>query len=241
MAACAFDHSYDRGQTGVPWGLSDEERELCKPIVAEHLGAIDPGWRERTVYPTDKQRAALVRDLAAALAVRASLKIDLRSAEDVANRVARVDGAAIRVTACCALFDEQDRVLLGRKKDGPLAGYWTIPGGGVLFGEDEREAARREIREETGYRFPLPEDENPLHFVGWFVHRSEELHAVIALFADLFDPKAPSPIAASDLAEVRFFSSVEVRDLARSKVILPLTLAMVGAAANQLGVGDIVG
>ena len=45
VVACAVDHSYDRGQTGVPWGLSDEERELCKPIVAKHLGAIDPEWR----------------------------------------------------------------------------------------------------------------------------------------------------------------------------------------------------
>ena len=136
-----------------------------------------------------------------------------------------------RVVACCALFDDQDRVLLGRKKDGPLAGYWTIPGGGVLFGEDEREAARREIREETGYRFPLPEDENPLCFVGWFVHRSDELHAVIALFADWLDPKAPPPVAASDLAEVRFFSLREVL----VENVLPLTREMIVAASSYLG------
>lgn len=67
VVACAVDHSYDRGQTGVPWGLSDEERELCKPIVAKHLGAIDPEWRERTVYLTEVQKLAFRREVAAAL------------------------------------------------------------------------------------------------------------------------------------------------------------------------------
>lgn len=44
-----------------------------------------------------------------------------------------------------------DRVLLCRVAPGELhAGAWTLPGGGLHFGEDPVDAVRREFREETG-------------------------------------------------------------------------------------------
>ncbi|MSQ33920.1 MAG: NUDIX hydrolase [Dehalococcoidia bacterium] len=42
------------------------------------------------------------------------------------------------------------RVLLGRRARGPYRGAWCIPCGYVEWGEDVREAARRELLEETG-------------------------------------------------------------------------------------------
>jgi len=42
------------------------------------------------------------------------------------------------------------RVLLGRRRRGPRAGRWCLPCGYVEWGEEVREAARRELREETG-------------------------------------------------------------------------------------------
>jgi ADP-ribose pyrophosphatase YjhB (NUDIX family) len=43
-----------------------------------------------------------------------------------------------------------DAVLLGRRARGPSAGRWCIPCGYVEWDEDIRDAARRELREETG-------------------------------------------------------------------------------------------
>ena len=46
--------------------------------------------------------------------------------------------------------DTEGRVLLVRRAHEPSLGLWSIPGGRVEPGESAREAARREVREETG-------------------------------------------------------------------------------------------
>jgi len=43
-----------------------------------------------------------------------------------------------------------NRVLLVRRKREPLKGEWSIPGGLVELGEELAQAARRELKEETG-------------------------------------------------------------------------------------------
>ena len=51
------------------------------------------------------------------------------------------------------LVDEDDRVLLLQDSDlglDPVLHWWSTPGGGVDPGETDREAAVRELREETG-------------------------------------------------------------------------------------------
>lgn len=46
--------------------------------------------------------------------------------------------------------DLEGRLLLARQVEGPDAGLWTLPGGGVLWGEHPDQAVFREMEEETG-------------------------------------------------------------------------------------------
>lgn len=56
-----------------------------------------------------------------------------------------------RLAAYALVGDANGRVLLARIAPGyPGAGLWTLPGGGVAFGEDPEAAVVRELAEETG-------------------------------------------------------------------------------------------
>jgi len=55
----------------------------------------------------------------------------------------------IRLGCSAAIFDEQGRVLLTKRRDN---GQWCLPSGGVEPGESVAEACEREVLEETGLR-----------------------------------------------------------------------------------------
>jgi ADP-ribose pyrophosphatase YjhB (NUDIX family) len=55
------------------------------------------------------------------------------------------------VGAAVVIFDDEGRLLLIRRAPGSTrAGYWAVPAGFVDYGEDVKDAAARELLEETG-------------------------------------------------------------------------------------------
>lgn len=67
------------------------------------------------------------------------------------------DGYPHREAARVLLFDGEGRVLLakGHDEDQPERSWWFTIGGGIEAGEEPREAAVREVYEETGLRLDV--------------------------------------------------------------------------------------
>lgn len=106
------------------------------------------------------------------------------------------------------VLDRAGRVLLVRQER-PAAGreLWEIPAGKLEPGESPEEAARRELREETGLAV---ENLVPLGAIYPTPGYSNEL---IHLF--LVQGVTGEPRPASEISQVRFFSKRDLAELAR--------------------------
>lgn len=115
--------------------------------------------------------------------------------------------------ACYALItDSSQRLLLCRLCPKEIdKGKWTLPGGGVDFGEDLVAATLREVKEETGLTVKITglADAHSDHFV----HADRELHAVrIVYWAEVTDGDLRDEIDGSTDA-ARYFTLDEIDSL----------------------------
>lgn len=104
----------------------------------------------------------------------------------------------VTVDVVIVTHEERPRVLLIRRKNDPYAGSWAIPGGFVDMDEDLEDAARRELREETGVRARSLEQ---LHTFG-DPKRDPRGRTISVVYVARMDSTKLKPQAADDAAEV---------------------------------------
>jgi 8-oxo-dGTP diphosphatase len=105
-----------------------------------------------------------------------------------------------------AIVVEDEQLLLIRRGHGPAAGFWSVPGGRVEYGELLAEAVVRELAEETALEGVCGE------LVGWVERMGDDYHFVILDFrVTLLDPTA-DPIAGDDAAEAAWVPLHEVAE-----------------------------
>lgn len=110
-----------------------------------------------------------------------------------------------------SIIIEGDRVLLVKRAHPPIQGQWSIPGGVLEVGEMVREAAVREAREETGLMVEAGELLGVYDRILRDPERRVQYHYVLIDF--LCRRVGGELIAASDAAEVRWFTRQELSGL----------------------------
>ena len=115
---------------------------------------------------------------------------------------APIDGVVQRARlAAYGWCEAAGTVLLVRIAAGyPDAGAWTLPGGGIEFGEDPADGARREVEEETGIRVRLGDVVGILSGVlepevtasGHRIHNLQVVYRAEAVDGDLRDERGNS-------------------------------------------------
>ena len=110
-----------------------------------------------------------------------------------------------------ALIISGDRILLVERGQEPLKGWWSLPGGVVEAGERLEDAARREVREETGLEVEIVCLLEVFERIMRDAAGRPEYHYVLMDY--LCHPTGGELCAADDASCVRWVTEAELRDL----------------------------
>ncbi|NPV04100.1 MAG: NUDIX hydrolase [Syntrophaceae bacterium] len=123
-----------------------------------------------------------------------------------------------------AVVIHEGRILLVQRASPPGKGFWAIPGGLVELGETVREAAERELLEETGISVRARDAFYVFDFIDRDTEGGIRYHYVIVDF--LADYLGGEPRAADDVSDARWVSPAEAAALNLSPTTRKLLVQM---------------
>ena len=111
-----------------------------------------------------------------------------------------------------ALMVRDNRVFLGKRRDGSMRGFWELPGGKCELGETPEEALRRELREELDLEVEVDRRCVSVRFF----HRGKERELQVFRVHETNQAWTP-PVELPEHTETGWFST---RELANMKATL---------------------
>ena len=134
---------------------------------------------------------------------------------------------ALTIDVALVTREPAPRVLLIQRKHAPFAGSWSLPGGFVDENEPLADAAKRELREETGAAVAELEQ---LYTAGE-PGRDPRGWVVSVVYLARTDADAVNPVAADDAGAVGWFAFDRLPPLAFDHAML------LDRARTRLGIG----
>ena len=172
-----------------------DSREEIERIAAElqRVAALGLNFA-RSAYDEERFQAVL------GAAARLQALVDGRSAPELLQQYhEQAFGLSALPSAEAVVFDEQQRLLLVRRRDD---GLWALPGGITDPGETLAESACRELAEETGLVGTVQALWGLFDSRLW--HSAKRIHFYHALF--LIDAAGQIPRPSSEVLDVAYFA-----------------------------------
>lgn len=113
-----------------------------------------------------------------------------------------------KLTVDAVVFDRTGRLLLIKRKSPPFKGCYALPGGFVEVGETVEQAARRELKEETGVEV------DSQRLVGIYSQPDRDPRGHVVSIAYLMKARTSSAKAGDDAAAAEFVTGWRTKQLA---------------------------